>query len=658
MRPSAAGVAAEVRDWLSPRHAAGAAAWYVVLTLAWTWPLATSLTRDFPWDLGDSLLVSWILGWNLEHFLALVRGDWSFVAGWPHGNVFHPTRYTLGYSELLLTQSLAILPAYALSKNLILCYNLTFLSTFALSGLGMYLFVRQLTGDWRAGFIAGVLFAFTPYRVTQATHVQTLSIQWMPFVFYGLRRYFDTGRHRLLVGAGASLVAQNLSCGYWMVFLALYLPFYVVYEIVDRGLVCRWDVWARLGAVGFVALAITAPAMYPYVALREVEGFTRSLDEVRIYAADLWGYLTPDPLLPLWSQLLRGYPRGEGHLFPGLTVVVLAGVGLAHAARSTDLQGTSATWMSRVLWILFAAGLFFTAWILLGFSSWLVIGPVEIGLRSPRRPAAIALTSAVLLLCVSPRARRQLRGHPTSLAAFCVAAALAAAWLSLGPSPLSRGQPIQLGTPYAWLFEVVPGLAGLRVPARLAMFVVFFLAAASGYGARRIFTASKRPHAWLGLLCIVAVAESWVAPIPINDTWSEFLSAPPARVNPTHTPPAIYRAVQSLPPDAVIVEFPLGDGAWDLRAVYYSTTHWRRLLNGYSGGVPERYVALRRFLFPVPEDPRAWDVLLETGATHAIVHDLAYAVEQRAQMAAWLDAHGARRVATLGQDALYRLRSP
>ena len=84
-----------------------------------------------------------------------------------------------------------ILPVYALTGNIILCYNLLFLSTFVLSGLGMFLFVREVTGSARAGFVAGLIYAFAPFRVPQFAHLQVMSSQWMPFVLYGLRRYFD-----------------------------------------------------------------------------------------------------------------------------------------------------------------------------------------------------------------------------------------------------------------------------------------------------------------------------------------------------------------------------------------------------------------------------------------------------------------------------------
>jgi len=116
------------------RDAAAATAAYAALTIALTWPLGAGLARDVPSDFGDPLLNAWILAWDATH---LGRGWWN-------ANIFHPHPLALAYSEHLLPQAIQILPVYALTKNPILCYNLLFLSTFVLSGLGMFLLAREL----------------------------------------------------------------------------------------------------------------------------------------------------------------------------------------------------------------------------------------------------------------------------------------------------------------------------------------------------------------------------------------------------------------------------------------------------------------------------------------------------------------------------------
>src|SRR5262249_60675 len=71
-----------------------------------------------------------------------------------------------------------------------------------------------------------------------------------------------------------------------------------------------------------------------------------------------------------------------------------------------------------------------------------------------------------------------------------------------------------------------------------------------------------------------------------------------------------------------IVELPLGEPAFDIRYMFYSTGHWRRLVNGYSGGAPESYGFLTEALNDALARPdRAWDALSSSGAAHLIVHE-------------------------------------
>jgi hypothetical protein len=213
------------------RRGSYALAAYAVITLVMTWPLARGLTRDVAWDLGDSVLNMWILAWDGEQFRAILTGHFSHLRTFFDANIFHPSPLTLAYSEHLVPQALQIFPIYVLTGNPILGYNLLFLSTFVLSGLGMYLFLREVTGNAIAAFVGGLLFAFAPYRIPQSSHLQVLSSQWMPFAFYGLRRYFDTARRRALAGAAAAVIAENLSCGYYLLYFPPFVAAYVVWEM-------------------------------------------------------------------------------------------------------------------------------------------------------------------------------------------------------------------------------------------------------------------------------------------------------------------------------------------------------------------------------------------------------------------------------------------
>jgi len=177
------------------RRAWHALAAYLGITFVATWPLALGLAKDVAWDIGDSALNMWVLAWDCEQLLAIMHGNFSRIGSFFDGNIFHPAPLTISYAEHLFPQAVQILPIYALTRNPILCYNLLTLSAFVLSGLGMYLFMRELTGNAKAAFVAGLLFAFAPYRVAQTGHLPVISSQWMPFVLYGFRRYFAASSH-------------------------------------------------------------------------------------------------------------------------------------------------------------------------------------------------------------------------------------------------------------------------------------------------------------------------------------------------------------------------------------------------------------------------------------------------------------------------------
>ena len=167
-------------------------------------------------------------------------------------------------------------PSTRSRSNPILCYNLLFLSTFVLSGLGMYLLVRELTGNPLAAFVAGLLFAFAPYRLPQSSHLQVLSSQWMPFALYGFRRYFRHGGARAAarprdgtgVGGGGAGRAEPVVRLLPALLLAVRRAPTCCGRSAQRGLWRDRRVWLHLGAAGVVAVALTAPFLLPYAAVR------------------------------------------------------------------------------------------------------------------------------------------------------------------------------------------------------------------------------------------------------------------------------------------------------------------------------------------------------------------------------------------------------
>ena len=172
--------------------------------------------------------------------LRFFRGDFGALRNFWNANIFHPEPLTLAYSEHLFAQAVQILPVYALTGNIILSYNLLFLSTFVLSGLGMFLFVREITGSARAGFAAGsdLRVRAVPVAAVFAPPGDLLAMDAVRAV-RSAPLFRDEAAASALVGAGAALVAQNLSNGYFLLFFAPFAVAYALYEIATRNALDR-----------------------------------------------------------------------------------------------------------------------------------------------------------------------------------------------------------------------------------------------------------------------------------------------------------------------------------------------------------------------------------------------------------------------------------
>ena len=613
------------------RDAAAATAAYAALTIAFTWPLGAGLARDVPSDFGDPLLNAWILAWDATH---LGRGWWN-------ANIFHPHRLALAYSEHLLPQAIQIVPVYALTKNPILCYNLLFLSTFVLSGLGMFLLARELTGARAAAFVAGLAFAFAPYRIASLPHLQVLSSAWMPFALFGFRRYFETGRWRALAGGSAAWVAQNLSCGYYLLFFSPVILLYIGWELATRR--AGWRTLVQVAAaLACVALA-TAPFALPYLQLRELGFGPRPIAEIERFSADVYAYFTADENLRLLGSVVRAWPKAEGSLFPGFTITVLALLGVGRAFQGRLGPGPKRAARQVAVIVLACA---------------IVLVPL-LGIRLPivkitsvSRAMLVATIIVVVVLAWSREPRRAVASWLQSPVGFFTFATLFAIAMSFGPVIHARGRMVAQPGIYAAFSDWVPGFDGIRVPARFAMIVTLCLSSTAAFAIR-----TSTGAAIAGTLILL---ESLAVPISVNANSTGYtqphLAPLPDRVS-IHDAEELYAYVSQLPDGAVLLELPLGEPAFDIRYMFYSTRHWKPLVNGYSGGMPEEYNTLNFSLQDALDRPdRAWQALLQSGATHVVVHEAFYEERRGRAIGDWLRSRGAQELASFGGDHVFQIR--
>ena len=191
----------------------GALLLFAILSLVLTYPLALHLGSAVE-DRHDALLNVWITAWDGHKLL-------SDPLQLFEANIFHPYPRTLAYSELLLGNGFLALPITAASGNPVLGYNVALLLSFFLSALGAYLLVLQLTRSPAAGMVAGVIFAYSSFRMTNLAQAQLLTTQWLPFALLALHQLMRRPRARHIAIFVLFFCLQALSSFYYAILLAL-----------------------------------------------------------------------------------------------------------------------------------------------------------------------------------------------------------------------------------------------------------------------------------------------------------------------------------------------------------------------------------------------------------------------------------------------------
>lgn len=359
---------------------------FVVTTLATTYPLIAKATYAIPGGLGDPALVTFLLAWDADRLAHGLRGLWDPPFLYPH-------RHTLAYAEHMLGVAIFTAPLQWLTQNAVLVYNVAFVGSYALGGVGVYALTRELFGRKDAALVAALAFVFNPYRSSQLTHLQVLMAGWMPIALWALHRYFTTGSRRALAGFAAAFVLQALCNGYFLFFFSIATAIVIAVELAWPRLP-RARMVADFTVAGAAIGAALMPFAWMYIRVQRERHLDRGLDDVMNFSARISDYFKVAADGWNWGGLLAaGGP--ERQLFLGFVPIGFAIVALVLAVRSRD------EWRRHVL--TYAAVTVATLWVSLGTASW---GPYDLlyrivpgfsGMRVPARLATVVDLGLVVL---------------------------------------------------------------------------------------------------------------------------------------------------------------------------------------------------------------------------------------------------------------------
>ena len=146
--------------------------------------------------------------------------------------------------------------------------------------------------------MAGILFAFHPYRFHSAGILHVVAIAWIPLALWSLHRWVHERRPRFLFGFVALSLVQFLSSGYTGVFLLLATLLYLaVLFFMDRDKIIAavWRERHLLAATLVVSLLVMIPFVMPSInnMRNDISHTNRSLGDAILFSALPQDFVTP-----------------------------------------------------------------------------------------------------------------------------------------------------------------------------------------------------------------------------------------------------------------------------------------------------------------------------------------------------------------------------
>ena len=312
------------------------------------------------------------------------------------GPTFYPSHDSILYDDPLMGPAVLVQPVRLLSDNPVLLYNVAILLSLLTAAYGFYRLALNLVHDARAALLAGIVIPFTAQQLSQLWHLNLLTISGFPFLMLALMRLFEKPSVAWALGLGAAFGLQAGTSGYHA-FSCLFLC--LLFALWGWRRFRHPATWGHFAVAAVLAIVILLPYVigFHYVKGHEAH-LQRSHAEQVHFSIDI-----PGSLLVSNAYLWRTFrwARGVVPLFPGVTVIFLAVLGLREARAEPAVR------------LLLVVGLFFLALALgpqmrimghrlgPGPFSWLV-GWVPL-LSSVRHPMTFVLPSIMalgLIACV------------------------------------------------------------------------------------------------------------------------------------------------------------------------------------------------------------------------------------------------------------------
>ena len=552
---------------------------FAVLSVVMTWPLVDRLSDTVlgPPMPGDSFQYVFLIRWLKESVW-----DATFPFTLYEPRVFHPFGYNLALSETTLAQTVFALPL-STAFGEVVAYNLVLLSTFVLSGLAAYLLARYHTGSHAAAMLGGLIYAFSPYRLSHlgAGHLPLMATQWLPLSLLYLDMTIQKRATSSALLAALFYALGALSSWYYAYIFALAGGAYVLLRGRPwRTVLFRRSLGKRLVVFLLACLILVGPIALSVRDLWSEGGRPQSLHYLDQFSASPLDFVYPNVMQPAWGAwFLTRYRQdiAENVLFLGFVPLALA---IWSLRRKPDATRSAFAWL----------GLTFAV---------LAMGTTLHWMNAPVYVAVPNWVERVFTAGMGVLTKR-LALNPISSYDLRVAGA------------------VYLPLPTLLLYLYLPFFGAMRVWSRLGLVSVLSVAVLAGYGWLRLREYIGR--SWLGAhrgqLAAVSSLALYAA------VMIEFAAFPYAmgtsRVEARPVDLWLARSGGSY----AIMEFPVTK-ALSGRPLYAMYTHGKKIAFGYGTFFPRAFQTERSVLESFPSE-ECIVLLKDWGVRYVLVGELGY----------------------------------
>lgn len=299
--------------------------WALILT----YPLPLHLLSHIPRGSEEAATVPffnlWTLQWNIDQQMQGYPRYWD-------APIFAPDKGTFAFSEPQPVSALLAAPLWLAFRSPALGYNFLVILFLTLNGW----FAFWLLRCWRVSFLpsllAGLLMQTLPFVAQEMGVLQLIAVFGFLWTLLLLSRFLIQSPSHLATLSPTSLCLALgtpitfFTCGYYGLFSFLFLP--LAFALQLRRKHANLKTIGQFVAVAVLALALTAPFLWMQQQRLAEYHFSRSTQTIKANSAKLEYYRNFLDYHLLYSQILD-LKSGQGQrLFPGLGLLILAGLGL------------------------------------------------------------------------------------------------------------------------------------------------------------------------------------------------------------------------------------------------------------------------------------------------------------------------------------------